>query len=204
MAAPAEASSRGIVPRAWSLSESIPAFAKALAFIDPERLSATVVLTALNRFLRETHGSKNAFLDGNFTERLCQPLVDYIEARGGQVLINKPLDRILVDLNDTEEPRRVTGFRIRGIGGRASEIWCADKYVSAMPVHVTKQRLPSEWAGLPFFRDAYGSLRSVPVISVQLWFDRKLPTLDSLIFSRSRSCTQLPLHCCSRAAARGG
>ncbi|MGB6169803.1 MAG: FAD-dependent oxidoreductase, partial [Geitlerinemataceae cyanobacterium] len=45
------------------------AMSKALNFINPDRLSATVVLTALNRFLQEKEGSKMAFLDGSPTER---------------------------------------------------------------------------------------------------------------------------------------
>ena len=32
-----------------------------------------------------------AFLDGNQTLRLCEPLKQYIEARGGQVLLDQPL-----------------------------------------------------------------------------------------------------------------
>ena len=104
--------------------EIFVAMSKALAFIDPERLSATVVLTALNRFLRETHGSKNAFLDGNFPERLCRPMVDYIEARGGRVLLEKPLDRILLAESSTKYggPAAVEGFRVRGISGQESEV----------------------------------------------------------------------------------
>jgi 15-cis-phytoene desaturase len=55
-----------------------------------------------------------------------------------------------------------------------------------MPVHIMRQRLPPAWADLPFFRNAFDNLKSVPVMNVQLWFDRKLPTDDSLIFSRSK------------------
>eukprot|EP00951_Prasinocladus_malaysianus_P032818 scaffold321453_cov53-Prasinocladus_malaysianus.AAC.1 len=133
------------------------------------------------RFLRETDGSKNAFLDGNFPERLCEPLKQYIEARGGQVLLNKPLDKIATDSDGLVEY-----FRIRGVQGQGSEVWQADTYVSAMPVHIMKQRLPDAWKDLPFFRNAFDNLSSVPVINVQMWFDRKLDTLDSLIFSRSK------------------
>ena len=43
--------------------------AKALDFIDPDKLSMTVVLTALNRFLNEDNGLQMAFLDGNQPER---------------------------------------------------------------------------------------------------------------------------------------
>jgi 15-cis-phytoene desaturase len=59
--------------------------AKALDFIDPDKLSMTVVLTAMNRFLNEDNGLQMAFLDGNQPDRLCRPLADYITARGGTV-----------------------------------------------------------------------------------------------------------------------
>jgi 15-cis-phytoene desaturase len=65
-------------------SDIFVAASKALTFIDPEDVSATVPLTALNRFLQERYGSKVAFLDGSPTERLCQPLVDYITELEGE------------------------------------------------------------------------------------------------------------------------
>ena len=43
-----------------------------------------------------------AFLDGNQTERLCEPMKQYIEARGGQVLLNKPLASLLTFLRPDE------------------------------------------------------------------------------------------------------
>ena len=48
------------------------AMAKALNFIDPDEISSTVVLTALNRFLQEGDGSKMAFLDGNPPRAQCR------------------------------------------------------------------------------------------------------------------------------------
>lgn len=41
-------------------TEVFIAMAKALDFIDPEKLSMTVVLTAMNRFLNETDGALDA------------------------------------------------------------------------------------------------------------------------------------------------
>ena len=49
------------------------AMAKALDFIDPDKLSMTVVLTAMNRFLNESNGLQMAFLDGNQPDRWCTP-----------------------------------------------------------------------------------------------------------------------------------
>ena len=59
--------------------------AKALDFIDPDKLSMTVVLTAMNRFLNETDGLQMAFLDGNQPDRLCAPMVDHDQSGGGDV-----------------------------------------------------------------------------------------------------------------------
>ncbi|MGL5034916.1 MAG: FAD-dependent oxidoreductase, partial [Microcystaceae cyanobacterium] len=93
----------------WMQKQNIPprvekevfiAMSKALNFINPDEISATILLTALNRFLQEKSGSKMAFLDGSPTERLCEPLVDYITKRGGEVRLNAPLKEFL--LNEDE------------------------------------------------------------------------------------------------------
>lgn len=50
-----------------------------------------------------------AFLDGNQPQRLCEPLKQYIEARGGKVLLNKPLRRIEVNEDGTVRALRIGG-----------------------------------------------------------------------------------------------
>ena len=83
------------------------AMSKALNFIDPDEISATVLLTALNRFLQEKNGSKMAFLDGAPPERLCQPMVDYIEQRGGKVRLNAGVKEFVLNPDHTgRESRR--------------------------------------------------------------------------------------------------
>ncbi|HIK18363.1 MAG TPA: 15-cis-phytoene desaturase [Leptolyngbyaceae cyanobacterium M33_DOE_097] len=155
------------------------AASKALTFINPEDVSATVPLTALNRFLQERYGSKIAFLDGSPTERLCQPMVDYVTERGGEVLTKKPLKQILLNDDGT-----VRGFLLRGLDGAEDEIVTADAYVSAMPVDVMKVLMPEPWKQIEFFQKMEG-LEGVPVINLHLWFDRKMTDVDQLLFSRS-------------------
>lgn len=155
------------------------AMTKSLNFIGPDEISATIILTAMNRFLQEKNGSKMAFLDGSPTERLCQPLVDYITARGGDVRLNAPLKEIV--LNDDGSVRH---YLLRGLNGAADEIFEADLYVSAMPVDPFKALLPRPWAEMEFFKKLEG-LEGVPVINIHLWFDRKLTDIDHLLFSRS-------------------
>ncbi|MFB2881191.1 15-cis-phytoene desaturase [Floridanema aerugineum] len=155
------------------------AASKALTFINPDEVSATIPLTALNRFLQERYGSKIAFLDGSPTERMCQPLADYITQRGGEVRINSPLKEIVLNEDGT-----VKHFVIRGLNGAPDEILSADVYVSAMSVDVVKVLLPKPWQQMEFFQKLEG-LEGVPVINLHLWFDRKLTDIDQLLFSRS-------------------
>ena len=155
------------------------AMSKSLNFIDPDEISATVILTAMNRFLQERYGSKMAFLDGAPPERLCQPLVNYITDRGGEVRLNAPVQEFVLT-----EDASVQSFRIAGIKGQSEELLTADCYVSAMPVDPLKLMLPDPWRSLPYFQKLDG-LEGVPVINLHLWFDRKLTDIDHLLFSRS-------------------
>ena len=155
------------------------AMAKALNFIDPDEISSTVVLTALNRFLQEADGSRMAFLDGNPPQRLCEPIVEYVKERGGEVHLQAPLREIRLDASGA-----VAGFRIGGIAGKEPQDVVADAYVSALPVDPLKLLLPEAWKSLPYFNKLEG-LKGVPVINIHLWFDRKLTDIDHLLFSRS-------------------
>ncbi|MGJ3246824.1 MAG: 15-cis-phytoene desaturase [Elainellaceae cyanobacterium] len=155
------------------------AMTKSLNFIGPDDISSTIILTAMNRFLQEKNGSKMAFLDGAPTERLCQPLADYIIERGGDIRLNVPLKEVLLNSDHT-----VQGFLIRGLNGAEDEVVTADAYVSAMPVDPLKTMIPAPWRELECFKKLNG-LEGVPVINIHLWFDRKLTDIDHLLFSRS-------------------
>lgn len=172
----------------WMAKQNIPprvekevfiAMSKALNFINPNEISATILLTALNRFLQEKNGSKMAFLDGSPTERLCEPLVEYITQKGGEVRLNAPLKEILLNPDNS-----VRGYLLRGLNGASDEVLSADIYVSAMPVDPLKVILPKPWKEQDCFKKLEG-LEGVPVINLHLWFDRKLTDIDHLLFSRS-------------------
>merc|ERR1719261_1312534 len=151
------------------------AMAKALDFTDPDRMSMTVILTAMNRFINEADGSQTAFLDGNQPDRVCAPIADHVRAAGGDVLVEKPLERI--DVNDDGSIAKIV---LRG-----GEEVVADEYVSALPVDVLKRVVPEAWSTLPYFRQL-DELEGIPVMNLQLWFDTKFESsLDGLAFSRS-------------------
>jgi 15-cis-phytoene desaturase len=115
-----------------------------------------------------------AFLDGAPPERLCQPIVDYITARGGEVRLNQRIKEIVLNDDNT-----VKCFKM--VNGDTIE---TDLYVSSAPVDIMKLLLPKPWQSMPFFEKLNG-LEGVPVINIHIWFDRKLTTVDHLLFSRS-------------------
>lgn len=150
------------------------AMAKALDFIDPDKLSMTVVLTAMNRFLNESNGLQMAFLDGNQPDRLCEPMKQHIEKNGGKVFTNAPVKEIV-----TNEDGSVSHLLMR-----SGEKIVADEYISAMPVDIMKRFVPKKWANMPYFRQ-FDELEGIPVINLHMWFDKKLKAVDHLCFSRS-------------------
>lgn len=62
---------------------------------------------------QEKHGSKMAFLDGPPPTRLCQPMVDYIIANGGEVHLNAPVREIMLHREFRESV--VDGFRLPNV-----------------------------------------------------------------------------------------
>eukprot|EP00268_Persea_americana_P011413 TRINITY_DN1482_c0_g1_i1.p1 TRINITY_DN1482_c0_g1~~TRINITY_DN1482_c0_g1_i1.p1 ORF type:complete len:499 (-),score=95.12 TRINITY_DN1482_c0_g1_i1:1092-2588(-) len=174
----------GLTVKEWMKKQGVPdrvneevfiAMSKALNFINPDELSMQCILIALNRFLQEKHGSKMAFLDGSPPERLCMPIVDYIQSLGGEVRLNSRIQKI--ELNNDKTVKHfvlANGNIIKG-----------DVYVIAAPVDIVKLLLPQEWKEIPYFK-RLEKLVGVPVINVHIWFDRKLKnTYDHLLFSRS-------------------
>merc|ERR1719174_3475225 len=148
--------------------------AKALDFIDPDKLSMTVVLTAMNRFLNEDNGLQMAFLDGNQPDRVCAPMKAVVEKAGGQVRTGAPFKEFVLNEDGS----------IKHLLMRSGEIIEADEYISAMSVDVFKRMTPKEWQNMPYFRQ-FDELEGIPVINLHMWFDRKLKAVDHLCFSRS-------------------
>ncbi|XP_062216613.1 15-cis-phytoene desaturase, chloroplastic/chromoplastic [Phragmites australis] len=174
----------GLTVSEWMKKQGVPdrvndevfiAMSKALNFINPDELSMQCILIALNRFLQEKHGSKMAFLDGNPPERLCMPIVDHIQSRGGEVRLNSRIKKIELNPDGTVKHFALSdGTQITG-----------DAYVFATPVDILKLLVPQEWREISYFKKLE-KLVGVPVINVHIWFDRKLKnTYDNLLFSRS-------------------
>jgi len=88
---------------------------------------------------------------------------DFIESRGGTVQTNADVRRLLIEGN------RVTGYALKSGATGAS-----DFLISAVPPEPFFQMLPPEHRTGEF--TGAGQLRSSPIVSMNLWFDR--PVID--------------------------
>ncbi len=108
----------------------------------------------MNRFLNEDDGLQMAFLDGNQPDRVCAPMKDHIEARGGEVRLSAPVAEIQTNSDDGS---------VSGLLMRDGSTVVADEYVSAVPCDIFKRMLPKAWSQIPYFRQARAAPRRAPL-----------------------------------------
>jgi len=101
-------------------------------------------------------------------------MVDYFTSRGGEVKMNARVKDYVLNPDGSVKHLALTN----------GEVIEGDLYISAVPVDIMKLLVPEPWQGMPYFEKLKG-LEGVPVINIHIWFDRKLSTVDHLLFSRS-------------------
>lgn len=159
-----------------SLAGFFDTMALALNFSPSREVSAKLLLTVLSHFGKETDASRVAFLKGTPEVRLFRPLLEYLRARGVQVRFNAKVGKIRYD----QQGGIVSGFEMAD-----GSLITGALYVSAMPVHNLWKTLPTEMRLMEPF-SGLRHLHGVPVMTVQLYFDRPVTGVNNLIFS-SRS-----------------
>lgn len=146
--------------------------ALALKFIPPEEISAKIILDVTETFYRIPDSSCMGFLKGSPQEYLHDPLVDYSTRKGAEFQNQVAVDELLFD-----------GTEIRGVQLRNGEILDADYYLTALPIHDLCRVLPASLKQHDRFFGDLDRLEGVPVISVQIWYDREISSIDNVLFS---------------------
>ncbi len=149
-----------------SLKRMWDAIALALGFIDTEQISARCMLTIFMMFAAKTEASRLNLLAGSPAEYLHQPIVNYLEGRGGKIHTRRQTRRILFEGSGSET--KVTGLVVAQ--GEQEETITADAYLAACDVPGIQRLLPEEWRSFKEFDNIY-KLEAVPVATVQLRFD---------------------------------
>ena len=156
-----------------SLGDFFDTMSLALNFCKSRDVSAKLLLTVLSHFGKETDASRVAFLKGSPELRLFRPLLEKLQQRGVEVRFNSKVNRVLFDV----DTNGVNGFELED-----GTLVQGDIYLSAMPVHNLWKTLPPtmrERAPFSGLRHLHG----VPVMTVQLYFDRPVTGVKNLIFS---------------------
>jgi uncharacterized protein with NAD-binding domain and iron-sulfur cluster len=156
-----------------TIDKVMDAMALALNFQKADQVSAKLVLTALLHFAKETDAPKMGLVKGSPHERLWIPLMQQLRDRGVEIRFDAKVDTILHD----RVSNRVTGIQLAD-----GQILTADAYISAMPVHSLRKVMSDSMREHPVL-DNLKHLRGIPVITVQLYYDRVVTNIDNLIFS---------------------
>ncbi|NTW09825.1 MAG: NAD(P)-binding protein [Chlorobiaceae bacterium] len=146
--------------------------ALALKFIPPEEISAKIILDVTETFYRVPDSSCMGFLKGAPQEYLHQPLIQASASKGAQFRSLTAVDELLFD-----------GKEIKGVQLQNGEILTADYYISALPIHNLVKVLPVSLRTKDLFFAGLENLEGVPVISVQIWYDREIASDDNVLFS---------------------
>ncbi|MEN9218107.1 MAG: 9,9'-di-cis-zeta-carotene desaturase [Gloeomargarita sp. DG_2_bins_126] len=140
--------------------------ALALGFIDTEQISARCMLTIFMMFAARTEASRLNMLKGSPEQYLHQPIVQYIQQRGGTIFTSRRVRQI--QFRESDGQTQVTGLIVAQ--GETEESVTADAYIAACDVPGIQRLLPQEWRRWPEFDRIY-KLEAVPVVTVQLRFD---------------------------------
>lgn len=99
----------------------------------------------------------------------------FVEARGGKVITNLPVEQLLVR----------DGW-LEGAAMKDRSSFQGDAYVAAVPPYSLKEMLPGElWQREPYF-SRMESIRTSPIVSINLWFDRPVTSHPFLGLINSR------------------
>jgi zeta-carotene desaturase len=162
----------------YSIDNMWDVIAYGLGFIDCENISARCMLTIFLFFATKTEASILRMLEGSPDQFLHQPIVKFIEERGGKIHLRRGVREIL--FAGEGETTEVTGLLISKEDGE--EIITADAYVCAAEVPGTQRLIPAKWRVWQQFDHIY-QLEAVPVVTVQLRFDRFVTDLDNLLYA---------------------
>ncbi|HEU5087989.1 MAG TPA: FAD-dependent oxidoreductase, partial [Roseiflexaceae bacterium] len=138
-----------------ALDDVMHTMALALNFERADQVSAKLVLTALLHFAQETDAPRMGLVKGSPHERIWEPLIATLKARGVQFRFGNRVQEIVYD----RDANRVDGFLLED-----GSLVQGDLFVSAMPVHSLRKVLAAPMRERPEFA-GLRHLKGQPVIT---------------------------------------
>jgi len=135
---------------------------------DPQIASAALFERVLRLALfRSPADSRLGIARVGLSDCYAEAAGSYLEARGGQVELNRSVSSFLIRAGVCEGVRLSDGLTID-----------APRVVSAVPWFQFTKLLPEDvLRAFPFFKPIF-TLRPAPIISINLWFDRPVTELE--------------------------
>ncbi|MDQ6693934.1 MAG: FAD-dependent oxidoreductase [Chloroflexota bacterium] len=159
----------GVLTKWWN------PIALSMGFLPADEMSARPMTTVFHHFSRAGQASRVGFLDGPPSERLHKSFADYIRQRRGEIRTGSKVQELVISW-DTGKPV-ISAVRMEG-----GEELVADAFVVATPLHNARQMIPRVLSNIDYFSSLW-KLKSVPVMNVQVWFDRYVSRRDNLHFT---------------------
>ncbi len=134
----------------------------------PERASADMFARVLDQaFLHTKEDSTMVISRVGLSDLYTTDAQAFIEARGGAVRLNTEVERL-----------EFSGQRCTGVILRGGEQLAAETVISAAPYFALRRMLaPEVLVASPSFRHL-PELKSAPIVSINLWYDRQVTALE--------------------------
>lgn len=124
----------------------------------------------LDGFLRNRDSWTVEIPDAKLGEIYGEPVIQWLKARGCEVLVKSAVEKVVVD-----------GHRVAGVRLKDGRTMTADHYVLAVPWHRLGSLLPDTCKDRSPFADA-SRLEAAPITSVHIWLDRPITDLPHVVF----------------------
>ena len=134
----------------------------------PERASADMFARVLDQaFLHTKRDSTMVISRVGLSDLYTTDARAFIEARGGAVRLNAEVERL-----------EFSGQRVTGLILRGGEHLAAETVISAVPYFALRRMIATEvLAASPSLRHL-PELKSAPIVSINLWYDRQVTELE--------------------------
>jgi uncharacterized protein with NAD-binding domain and iron-sulfur cluster len=135
-----------------------------LTFTPSSMISAKVMINWFKKVSGSAETSRVGFANGGLGEIWVDNCLDFIKGKGGTC----ELDKAVTSIN-------IEDGKVKSVTVNGSEERTADLYVSAISPYALRRVMPAESFKLDYFQDLW-HFQYAPSLSLQTWFDRKLPT----------------------------
>ena len=140
---------------------------------DSSRASADLALMIFQEgFLNDRQGANIGYARVGLSTLMAEAAAAYIRGKGGQILVGKGAQALLVD------------GQVTGVGLDDGTTLAADYVVCALPPAGLWALLPTVLRDDPFFAPA-ARIRTSPIVNVHLWYDRPVTGIDFAAFLNS-------------------